>query len=86
MAPTCSAENCNAKCHQACTGLSIHRTRHAKNSGHSITWTCPHHGIGIAEIITPPPPVYEIPSRPSAVSKSCSVCKNPVRARYADLA
>ena len=40
----------------------------------------------IAEIIAPPPPVYEIPSRPSAVGKSCSICKNPIRAPYADLA
>ena len=85
-APTCSVENCNARCHQACNGLSIHQTRHAKDSGRSITWTCPDHGIGIAEIITPPLPVYEIPSRPTAVGKSCSVCKNPIRAHYADLA
>ena len=51
MAPACSAENCNVRCYQACNGLSIHQTRHAKNSGRSITWTCPHHGTGIAEII-----------------------------------
>ena len=37
--------------------LSIHQTCHAKNSGHSITWKCPQHGTGIAEIIAPPPPV-----------------------------
>ena len=41
---------------------------------------------GIVETIAPPPPVYEIPSRPSAVGKSCSVCKDPIRTRYADLA
>ena len=86
MAPTCFAENCNSRCHQACNGLSIHQTRHAKNSGRSITWKCLQHGSGIAEIIAPPPPVYEIPSRPSAICKSCSVCKNPIRTRYADLA
>ena len=85
MAPTCSLENCNAQCHQACNGLSIHQTRHAKSIGHSITWKCPQQGTGIAEIITPLPPVYEVPSRP-AVGKSCSVCKNPIRARYVDLA
>ena len=86
MAPTYSFENCNARCHQACNGLSIHQTRHAKSVGHSITWKCPQQGTGIAEIITPLPPVYEVPSRPFAVGKSCSVCKNPVRARYVDLA
>ena len=85
-APTCSIENCNARFHQACNGLSIHQTHHAKHSGCSITWKCPQHGTGVAEIIAPPPPVYEIPSRLSAVGKSCSVCKNPIRARYPDLA
>ena len=25
-APTCSIENCNTRCHQACSGLSIHQT------------------------------------------------------------
>ena len=82
--PTCSFENCNAWCHQACNCLSNHQTRHAENSGCSITWKCPQHGTGIAKIITPPPPVYEVPSRPSAVGKSCSVCKNPIGARYVD--
>ena len=86
MTPTCFAENCNARCHQACNGLSIHQTRHAKNSGCSITWKCLQQGTGIAEIIAPPPPVYEIPIRPSAVGKFCSVCKNPIWTRYADLA
>ena len=37
MAPTCSDENCNAWCHQACNGLSISQTRHAKNSGLSLS-------------------------------------------------
>ena len=85
-APTCSVENCNAQCHQACNGLSIHQTRHAKNSGRSITCKCSQHGTGTAEIIAPPPSIYEIPSRPSVVGKSCSVCKSLIRARYADLA
>ena len=43
-APTCSIKNCNFQCHQACNGLSIHQTRHAKNYGCSITWKCPQHG------------------------------------------
>ena len=86
MAPTCSVENCNARCHQACNDLSIHQTCHAKNSGHSITWKCPQQGTGIAKILTPPPPVYEIRSRPSAAGKSCSICKNPIGTCYADLA
>ena len=86
MAPTCSNENCSARCHQACNGLSIGQTRHAKDSGRSIIWKCLQHGSGIAEVIIPPAPVYEQPNRPSAVGKSCSVCMNPIRTRYADLA
>ena len=86
MAPKRSDENCNAQCHQACNGLSASQTRHAKNCGRSITWKCPQHGIGITKVVTSPPPVYEFPSRRSAVGKSCSVCKNPIRTRYADLA
>ena len=86
IAPTCSNENCSARCHQACNGLSIGQTPHAKDSGCSIIWKYPQHGSGIAEVITPPAPVYEQPNRPSAVGKSCSVCMNPIRTRYADLA
>ena len=86
MAPTCSNENCSARCHQACNGLSTGQTRHAKDSGRSIIWKCPQHGSGIAEVIIPPSPVYEQPNRPSAVGKSCSVCMNAIRTRYADLA
>ena len=86
MAPTCSNENCSARCHQACNGLSTSQTRHAKDSGRSIIWQCRQHGSGIAKVIIPPPPVYEQPNGPSAVGKSCSVCMNPIRTRYADLA
>ena len=86
MAPTCSVENCNTRCHQACNGLSIHQICHGENSGRSITWKCPQHGTGIAEIFASLFPVYEIPSLPSAVGKSCSVCKNPIWTHYADLA
>ena len=53
MAPTCSDEKCNAQCHQACNGLFISQTRHAKNSGHSITCQCPQNDTGIAKIIMP---------------------------------
>ena len=81
MAPTCSNENCSARCHQACNGLSIGQTRHAKGSGRSIIWKCAQHGSGIAEVITPPAPVYEQPNQSSAVGKSCSVCMNPIRTR-----
>ena len=35
MAPTCSNGNCSACCHQACNGLSIDQTCHAKDSGWS---------------------------------------------------
>ena len=86
MAPTCSNENCSAQCHQACNGLSTSQTSHAKDSGRSIIWKCPQHGSGIAKVIIPPTPVYEQPNRPSAVGKSCSICMNPIRTRYADLA
>ena len=85
-APTCSVTNCNARCHQACNGLSINQTRHAKSFGRKITWKCPQYGTGIAEIIIQPPPVYEMPNRPFATGKRCSVCTNPIRSRYADLA
>ena len=86
MASTCSNKNCSACCHQACNGLSTGQTRHAKDSGCSILWKCPQHGSGIAKVIIPQAPVYEQPNRPSAVGKSCSVCMNPIRTRYADLA
>ena len=56
-APTCSVENCNARCHPAYNNLSVHQTRHAKNSDRSISWKCPQHGTGIVETIAPPPPV-----------------------------
>ena len=86
MAPTCFKENCNAQCHQTCNGLSISQTRHAKNPGPSVTWKCPQHGTGIAKIIVPPASVYELPNRPFAVGKSCSVCRNPIRTRFGNLA
>ena len=73
MAPSCFDKNCNARCHQACNGLSISQTRHAKDSGRSITWKCPQHGTEIAEIIMLPVPVYVLPNRPSAVRKPCVV-------------
>ena len=85
MAPTCSDENCNAWCHQACNGLSISQTCHAKNSGRCITWKFHEHGTGIAKIVIPPAPVYELPNRPSAIGKSCFVCRNPICTRYVDL-
>ena len=86
MGPTRSSENCSARCHQACNGLSIGQIRHAKDSGRSIIWKCLQHGSGIAQVIIPPAPVYEQPNRPSAVGKSCFVCMNPIRTCYADLA
>ena len=86
MTPTCSNENCIARCHQACNGLSSDQTRHTKDSGCSIIWKCPQNDSRIPEVIIPPVPVYEQPNRPSAVGKSCSVCMNPIRTRFADLA
>ena len=84
--PTCYDKNCNARCHQACNGLSISQTRHVKRSGCSITWKCPQYGTGIAKIIIPPAPVHELPNRSSAIGKSCFVCRNPIHTHYADLA
>ena len=65
--------------------VSISETRHAKNSCCSITWKCPQHGTETAKIIIPPAPVYELPNRPSAVGKSCSICKHPFCTCYANL-
>ena len=76
----------SVRCYQACNGLSIGQTCHVKDSGCSIIWKCPHHGSGITEVIVPPAPVYEQPDRPSTVGKSCSVCRNPISTRFADLA
>ena len=84
--PTCSNKNCSASCHQTCNGLSIGQTRHVKDYGRSIIWKCLQHGSPITEVIIPPAPVYEQPNRPSVVGKSCFVCMNPIRTRYADLA
>ena len=81
-----TAPTCNAQCHQACNGITINQTHHAKSCGRNITWKCPQHGTDIAEFIMRPPPVYEIPNPPSATGKLCSVCKNPIRSCYADLA
>ena len=53
-------------------------TKLAKNSGCSITWKCPQHGTGITEIVMLPPPVYDLPSRPSAPGKSCSIGETPI--------
>ena len=86
MGSTYSNENCSARCHQACNGVSIGQTRYAKDSGHSIIWKYLKHGSGIAEVIVPPAAVYKQPNWPSAVEKSCSVCRNPIRTRFADLA
>ena len=85
MALTCSNENCNTRCHQACNGLSISQTCDAKNSGRSINWKCPQQSTGIAKIAIQLRPVYELPNRPSAVGKSCSICRSPI-CTHADLA
>ena len=85
-APTCSETNCNEWCHQACNGLTTNQTCHAKSCGCTITWKCPQHGTGITETIIPPPPVFQLPSRPSTVGKLCSICNNPIWSHYANLA
>ena len=85
MVPTCSNENCNTHCHQACNGLPIGQTHHVKDSGCSITWKCPQYGTGIAKIIIPPAAVYEQPNRPSAVGKPCSISKDHIHTCYVDL-
>ena len=78
--------NCNAQCHQACNDLTTNQTRHAKSCRPTITWKCPQHDTGITDIIIPPSPVFELPSRSSAAGKLCSVCNNPTQSCCADLA
>ena len=51
--------NLSSSCHQACNGLLISQTRHAKDSGCSIIWKCPQHGTEIVEIIIPPAPLLQ---------------------------
>ena len=86
---TCSNSNCNRRvqrvqtpavidCHLSCNGQSTYQTHHRKTCGRTITWKCPQH--------TPPPPVFEFPSRPSAAGKLCSVCNNPICLCYANQA
>ena len=82
----CSDANCNARCHQACNGLTTNQTHHVKSCDCTIMWKCLQHSTGIAEIIIPPPPVYGLPSRPSAAGKQCSVCNNSICSCYGDLA
>ena len=77
MAPTCSEANCYAWCHQACNGLKSNQNRQAKSCRRTITWKCSQHGTGIAEIVIPPPPVFELPTRTSTASKLCLFC-NPI--------
>ena len=59
-------------------GLTTNQTRHVKFCWRPIA--------GIAETIIPPSSLFELPSRPSAAGKLYSVCDNPIRSRYADLA
>ena len=74
-----------ARCHQACNGLTTNQTHHTKSSRCTNMWKWPQDGTGIAEIITPPPSVFELPNRTYAAGKLCSVCNNPIRSCYADL-
>lgn len=85
-ARTCSATNCNARCHHGCNGLTNNQTCHVKSCGCNITWKCQQHGSGMAEVIIPPPPVYEPPNCPSAEDKLCSVWKSPICSCSANLA
>ena len=85
-APSCTETNCQSQCHQACNGLTVAQAHHTKSCGHNMLLKCPEHGSGIAEIVVPPPPIFERPSRPSAAGNLCSVCNGPIGPRYADLA
>ena len=78
--------NCQLQFHQTCNDLRVVQTRHAKYCGHNIIWKCPENGTGIAKIVVPPSPLFELPIRPSAAGKLCSVCSAPIQPRYADLA
>ena len=41
-------EDCEARCHQLCNGLTPSQTRHAKSKNKEIRWKCSQHGNGIA--------------------------------------
>ena len=56
-----------------------------KTCGYNILWKCPKHDSGIAEIVVPPPPIFERPTKSSAVGKLCSVCSTRIRPWYANL-
>ena len=86
MVPMCSETSCYTRCHQTCNGLTSNQTRQAKSCGHIITWKFSQHGTGIAEIVIPPPPVFELSTCISAAAKLCSVCNKPIRSCFADLA
>ena len=87
---TCYQEDCEARCHQLCNGLTPAQTRHAKSKNKEIRWKCSQHGNGIAEVITPKQDtIFEVLSQengPSAAGKTCSVCRKTIQARYADSA
>ena len=85
-APSCTETSYQLRCHQACNGLTVAQTCHAKSCGHNILWKCPKHNSGIAGIAVLPPPIIERPTRPSAAGKPCWVCSTPIRPRYTDLA
>ena len=87
---TCYQEDCEARCHQPCNGLTPSQTHHAKSKNKKIHWKCSQHGNGIAEVITPnQDTIFEVISRenrPSAAGKTCFVCRKTIQARYADSA
>lgn len=78
MAPMCSETNCNVGCHHAFNALKTNQSRHAKSCGPTITKKCSQHGTGVTGIIIPPPPVFELLSRPSAADKLWSFSNNPI--------
>ena len=48
---TCSDTKCNARCHQACNGLSTNQTRHPKTCWHTIMWKCLQHVLKILFVL-----------------------------------
>ena len=78
MAPTCSDTNCNGRCHQAW------------NSPHKILWSYYRGNVlnmalvslKLSHLLL----FMSLPSRPSAASKLCSICNNPIHSSYANLA
>ena len=86
MAATCLETNYYARCHHTCNGLIANQSQHAKSRGCTIMQKCSQQFTGTTEIVIQPSSVFEVPTCTSAADKSCSLCNNPIRSCFADLA